>query len=127
MASSIDWDEIADATEGFSGADLQALVYNAHLEVVHSSIASDPVLESNSTPEEELVRYTAFGGPPAKSIASRAEESAIQRRVGFEIQDYIEPYSRITAASNNVILAFRRCSDIECIDQAKKGEELFSN
>lgn len=26
-------------TEGFSGADLQAVVYNAHLEVVHASIA----------------------------------------------------------------------------------------
>lgn len=28
-------DEIADRTEGYSGADLQAVVYNAHLEAIH--------------------------------------------------------------------------------------------
>lgn len=28
-------DEVADRTEGFSGADIQAVVYNAHLEAVH--------------------------------------------------------------------------------------------
>lgn len=30
--------EIADRTEGFSGADLQAVVYNAHLEAVHDAL-----------------------------------------------------------------------------------------
>lgn len=38
FAPSIDFDVIASDTEGFSGADLQAMVYNAHLEVVHASI-----------------------------------------------------------------------------------------
>lgn len=33
---SIDFEQLAHDTEGFSGADLQALVYNAHLDVVHS-------------------------------------------------------------------------------------------
>ncbi|BEI91794.1 uncharacterized protein CcaverHIS019_0406140 [Cutaneotrichosporon cavernicola] len=33
---SIDFEQLAVDTEGFSGADLQALVYNAHLDVVHS-------------------------------------------------------------------------------------------
>jgi len=40
FAPSVDLEDISLETEGFSGADLQALVYNAHLEVVHSSIAS---------------------------------------------------------------------------------------
>ncbi|KAJ5907501.1 hypothetical protein N7495_000183 [Penicillium taxi] len=30
--------EVADHTEGFSGADLQAVVYNAHLEAVHDAL-----------------------------------------------------------------------------------------
>ncbi|KAK8858426.1 hypothetical protein IAR55_002653 [Kwoniella newhampshirensis] len=38
LGSSVDWEEIASETEGFSGADLQGLVYGAHLEVVHSSL-----------------------------------------------------------------------------------------
>ncbi|GMK53828.1 hypothetical protein CspeluHIS016_0104140 [Cutaneotrichosporon spelunceum] len=33
---SIDFEQLALDTEGFSGADLQALVYNAHLDVVHT-------------------------------------------------------------------------------------------
>lgn len=81
MVASINWDEIAEATEGFSGADLQALIYNAHLEVVHSSIATEPALKSKMTSEEQPVEYTAFGGSTANSVLSRAEDLAIQRRV----------------------------------------------
>jgi peroxin-1 len=33
-------DQIAAETDGLSGADLQAMLYNAHLEVVQSSIAA---------------------------------------------------------------------------------------
>ncbi|WWC62371.1 uncharacterized protein I303_104967 [Kwoniella dejecticola CBS 10117] len=38
FASDVEWNAVADKTEGMSGADLQAVVYNAHLEVVHSSL-----------------------------------------------------------------------------------------
>ncbi|KAK4686120.1 peroxin-1, partial [Tremellales sp. Uapishka_1] len=40
FGSSVDLPHLAHVTEGFSGADLQALVYNAHLEVVHASISA---------------------------------------------------------------------------------------
>ncbi|KAJ5776923.1 hypothetical protein N7520_000169 [Penicillium odoratum] len=45
------FDEIAAQTEGFSGADIQAVVYNAHLEAVHDALGdrtSDP--KANSKP-----------------------------------------------------------------------------
>ncbi|WVQ65961.1 uncharacterized protein L199_004139 [Kwoniella botswanensis] len=38
LANDVDWDELGERTEGMSGADLQAVVYNAHLEVVHSTL-----------------------------------------------------------------------------------------
>ena len=38
--SDIDFEAVARATEGYSGADLQAVVYNAHLEVVHDQLAA---------------------------------------------------------------------------------------
>ena len=37
---------IAEETVGFSGADLQAVIYNAHLDVVHSSVLTGEESES---------------------------------------------------------------------------------
>lgn len=66
---------------GFSGADLQALVYNAHLQVVHSSIAAESGIDiKGSGADEEEIEYVALGGGK-KGIVSRAEQSTIQRRV----------------------------------------------
>ena len=88
MSPDVDFDRLADATEGFSGADLQALLYNAHLEVVHASLgevtASAPNTESNNSKDridDAPIEYTLFGGPAQKTIASRAEQMAAQRRV----------------------------------------------
>ncbi|KAH9939712.1 AAA-domain-containing protein [Epithele typhae] len=86
FAPSLDMAALARATEGFSGADLQALVYNAHLEVVHSALAalpspSDGTGRSGGGDEHE-VRYTALGGTDgAGRVLSRAEEAVFQRRL----------------------------------------------
>jgi peroxin-1 len=53
--------EIADQTEGFSGADLQAVVYNAHLEAVHDALGD---------------RTTGNEKPGAKSSAAKASASS---------------------------------------------------
>lgn len=42
---------IAADTEGLSGADLQAVVYNAHLEVVQASIADMQASETTAEPK----------------------------------------------------------------------------
>ena len=85
----MDLGELAGATEGFSGADLQALVYNAHLEVVHDAIAhpgdsSKPNGTSCAPSQnaEQPVKYTVLGGGESQGrVLSRAEESAFQQRV----------------------------------------------
>lgn len=94
FGSSVDLGALAEATDGFSGADLQALVYNAHLEVVHDAIAA--LADSNPDSKERVngagagagpdVRYTILGtstdeGGGGGKVLSRAEESAFQRRV----------------------------------------------
>ncbi|WRT67611.1 uncharacterized protein IL334_004583 [Kwoniella shivajii] len=38
LSANVNWEELAEKTEGMSGADLQAVVYNAHLEVIHSTL-----------------------------------------------------------------------------------------
>ncbi|KAH9846022.1 AAA-domain-containing protein [Lenzites betulinus] len=91
LGASVDLPALARATDGFSGADLQALVYNAHLEVIHDTIsathpASTDGAGAGSAPDEPVpVKYTALGGGGQaggeRRVLSRAEESAFQRRL----------------------------------------------
>jgi peroxin-1 len=80
----VDFDQLAAQTEGFSGADLQALLYNAHLEVIHSSIAHLPTKTSASNQaidNDEPIEYITFGNAPEQPALSKAEEAALQRRL----------------------------------------------
>ncbi|CAA7259159.1 unnamed protein product [Cyclocybe aegerita] len=82
VSSTVDFDWIAQKTEGFSGADLQALLYNAHLDVIHASMAEGPSDASKSEQlDEQPVEYVRIGGPAQQSVLSKAEEIALQRRL----------------------------------------------
>ncbi|KAF8160874.1 P-loop containing nucleoside triphosphate hydrolase protein [Crassisporium funariophilum] len=82
VSPSVDFEQIAGKTEGFSGADLQALLYNAHLDVIHASIAEEPSLASGSDQMDETpMQYVKIGGSSAKTTLSKAEEMALQRRL----------------------------------------------
>ncbi|KAI6043399.1 P-loop containing nucleoside triphosphate hydrolase protein [Pisolithus marmoratus] len=85
LDNSVDFGEIARATEGFSGADLQALVYNAHLRVVHAVIDASPALRRSSRgidgAEEQRVEYVMLGGSGEQKTLSRADESQMQKRL----------------------------------------------
>ncbi|TFY68057.1 hypothetical protein EVG20_g3702 [Dentipellis fragilis] len=85
ISPSVDFASLAEMTEGYSGADLQALLYNAHLDVVHASIKDIAIDKSSSLNDldDKPVEYITFGGPPEeqKVVKSRAEEVAFQRRL----------------------------------------------
>ncbi|KAI6007075.1 P-loop containing nucleoside triphosphate hydrolase protein [Pisolithus albus] len=84
LDASVDFSEIARTTEGFSGADLQALLYNAHLRVVHAAIDASPTLRRSGQAiddVEERVEYVTLGGSDEQKTLSRADESQIQKRV----------------------------------------------
>ena len=84
----MNFDELAHMTEGFSGADLQALVYNAHLEVVHAAIDAEKA-RNDSRSNIEMgqsgkvpVKYVVLGaGKDEAKGASRADEAKVQQRV----------------------------------------------
>lgn len=83
----MDLDALAHLTEGYSGADLQALLYNAHLEVVHESIATLPAADKPSTRDDEApVDFVVLGNRKKGSgvVMSSAEQMAFQRRVNHE-------------------------------------------
>ncbi|ELU42144.1 cell polarity protein [Rhizoctonia solani AG-1 IA] len=80
LAPGLDLKEVARRTEGFSGADLQALVYNAQLEVVHEELAAKTqelteILSSERN--EDRVKVEVVGG----AVMTRAETAALERRV----------------------------------------------
>ncbi|KAI0665466.1 AAA-domain-containing protein [Trametes maxima] len=99
VAPTVDLAALAEEAEGFSGADLQALMYNAHLEVIHDTISASAqpptaagagaggangagtVAGGEGT---DPVRYTVVSGGQSDGgprVLSRAVESAFQRRL----------------------------------------------
>ncbi|KAF8629161.1 hypothetical protein AX17_005746 [Amanita inopinata Kibby_2008] len=99
ISPSVNFQEVAAATDGYSGADLQALLYNAHLEVVHQTIATEsPSMTSTAHSGEEPIKYVAFGGPPANSKRSKAEEMDLQKRLR-QIKNTLEPSAEQNAKS----------------------------
>ncbi|KAI6118376.1 hypothetical protein F5141DRAFT_959882, partial [Pisolithus sp. B1] len=61
----VDFNEITRTTEGFSGADPQVLLYNAHLRVVHALIDAQPTPRRSGQglgDVEEHVEYVTLGG-----------------------------------------------------------------
>lgn len=49
LAADVDLKVYAKKTEGFSGADLQGFLYNAHLEAIHGAIDMDTFKEAQNT------------------------------------------------------------------------------
>ncbi|TFK23693.1 peroxisome biogenesis factor 1 [Coprinopsis marcescibilis] len=81
ISASVDLDHIASLTGGFSGADLQALLYNAHLDAIHASLESTPIEEPRSSESQKPIKYHVFGSSVSKTAMSRAEELAFERRL----------------------------------------------
>ncbi|KAF6760183.1 peroxisome biogenesis factor 1 [Ephemerocybe angulata] len=76
------FDRISELTEGFSGADLQALLYNAHLGVVHAAIEAAPSSDDQRRDDDEKpLKYHIFGGDSEGKVMSRAESTAFERRI----------------------------------------------
>ncbi|KAI0796078.1 AAA-domain-containing protein [Abortiporus biennis] len=95
LSPSVDLNSIARRTEGFSGADLQALLYNAHLEVIHETLAastndSDSPQNRNQRSEDvPHIEYKLLFGPSEKAdrASSKAEKDALQRRLHRILQN----------------------------------------
>ena len=83
VSTAVDWLHIAEATEGFSGADLQALVYNAHLEVVHASLGDHRGAENGSDVGRERQKRIQSVSLSERdvSVIANSEKSALNLRV----------------------------------------------
>ncbi|KAI5478553.1 peroxin-1 [Pseudohyphozyma bogoriensis] len=85
LSPSVDLSEFAARAEGFSGADLQALIYNAHLDAIHAGLSA--TTEAVAEPEagrNEVAEfsYTSFGGSTdSEKVLSRAEQATVTKRL----------------------------------------------
>lgn len=89
LASEVDLQVFAGKTEGYSGADLQGFLYNAHLEAIHGAINIDSFREQqkreNEVNKEEVksdfvMARTSESGVPL----TLAEKGQISQRVSIE-------------------------------------------
>ena len=88
LAADVDLMYIAERTEGFSGADLQALVYNAHLSAVHEVMEIDKSTEmSVDSSLSKSIQYTTFGTGAfnATQSVSQAERAQMMQKVCMSV------------------------------------------
>lgn len=86
LAPGVTLDAYAAQTAGYSGADLQALVYNAHLDAVHAGLnaveAGAGAGEAGKEQDEDELKYVSLGGgEEGKKVLSRAEQASVNKRV----------------------------------------------
>ncbi|XP_062096210.1 peroxisomal ATPase PEX1 isoform X2 [Humulus lupulus] len=96
LASDVDLDAIAHMTEGFSGADLQALLSDAQLEAVHDLLGGESMHEPGKKPviTDALLKSTASRARPSVSEAEK------QRLFGIYSQ-FLDSKRSLAAQSRN--------------------------
>lgn len=70
------FDDIAARTGGFSGADLQAVVYNAHLEAVHDALGDRPTGSGKPAAKSSATKHTSSSKPFIQFLYSSSEEAS---------------------------------------------------
>ncbi|KAI8968604.1 P-loop containing nucleoside triphosphate hydrolase protein [Mycotypha africana] len=88
LAADVDLRVYAEKTEGFSGADLQGFLYNAHLEAIHGAIDMDTFKESQDTKQsyksrDEKSEFVMNWGPSKKVALTLAEKGQISQRLAM--------------------------------------------
>lgn len=91
LSPDVDLNDYVAKTEGYSGADLQAVLYNAHLACVHSNISDTKASTENADTADtdaDNVEYISLGGAMALAngvngslVKSKAEKAQISKRV----------------------------------------------
>jgi peroxin-1 len=80
----VDFSKLAAQAEGFSGADIQALVYNAHLESVHDVLAIAPGVDDNvDGMSAEFVVLRKESDQPQSKAQQAATNSRVCYYIGF--------------------------------------------
>lgn len=74
LADDVDLESFAKRTKGFSGADLQGFLYNAHLEAIHNSIDME-TFKDTTKKEEQIKSEFIMNGVNKLTLAERGHIS----------------------------------------------------
>ncbi|ODV60043.1 AAA family ATPase peroxin 1 [Ascoidea rubescens DSM 1968] len=94
LEGGVELDRISEKTEGFSGADLQALGYNAYLKAVHRKLENDEKEKEEASSSENKrsdSRSTAFDFFQISLNKLNNNENPLQTKERIEILRSIEP------------------------------------
>nr|XP_025954445.1 peroxisome biogenesis factor 1 isoform X3 [Dromaius novaehollandiae] len=80
LANDVDFQYLAEKTEHFTGADLKALLYNAQLEAVHSSLGSGLPQDFGSSSDSDV----SLSSMVFLNHSSGSDDSAIDGEAGLE-------------------------------------------
>lgn len=117
--------EVARRTDGYSGADLQAVVYNAHLEAIHDILGDHD--NSDQTTTGEKYKDKAKHPSKASSRASAANPDFIQFRFGADL-DSQETASRAalgTTRSQQLAERAAIVAKLAAIKTAQRNQRLL--
>lgn len=95
----VDLSRMAGLTDGFSGADLQALVYNAHLESVHDILSASPSLDSRS--DSQPSEFVILGKQHANQSQSKAQQAAVSARINTILKAGKKTPSNVTSKAES--------------------------
>ncbi|TKY89111.1 hypothetical protein EX895_001642 [Sporisorium graminicola] len=119
----VDLERWAARTEGFSGADLQALLYNAHLEAIHESINAateekkgEAKQDKDAAGADGALKFTTIGGGGKKTL-SGAERQALIRKLELVLKNTYSqlPHKEPTKAGR-ILPAYLTSAGINGID-----------
>ena len=103
LSSDVNLTFYAEKCDDYSGADLQALLYNAYLEAIRDVIDDSASIKQNTTkfPENKVTKFTSFAAAIEKSkpALTAAEREQIGSRVSICSYTYLE---RATSALENI-------------------------
>ncbi|GAA5844698.1 hypothetical protein JCM11251_007352 [Rhodosporidiobolus azoricus] len=110
LSPSVSLNDLASKTAGYSGADLQALIYNAHLDAIHanlpSAVGADGIVGGAGgagKENEEMIKYVAIGGKEDEKVLSRAEQASVNKRLELilaTLKDAQKPKTKKPMASS---------------------------
>jgi len=87
LSSDVDLAFYAEKCNDYSGADLQALLYNAYLEAIRDVIDDSASIKQDTTkfPESKITKFTSFAAGIEKSgpVLTAAEREQIGSRVSI--------------------------------------------
>lgn len=106
LAPTVDLEQLAEDTEGFSGADLQALVYNAHLDVVHS-VLNAPEEEEAKGKGKDKDKVDVKGKGKAKAVENGSATPPPPAEVVGPVYRQLQPEEAPTTSANRAAFAER--------------------